>query len=304
MPRHLLSLLDWMPDDLGRLLDLAGRVKADPTRYAGALANRNLGLLFLKSSTRTRVSFEVGIRQLGGSAVFLSGDDLQLSRGETIADTARVLSTYLDVLMVRLFAHNDLEELARHSSVPVINGLSDDFHPCQALADYLTLVEEWGDLEGRRLAYIGDGNNMARSLVLGAAKLGVEIALACPAGFRLEPEFLDQCRQIAASADAITEHDLPADAVAGAGAVYADTWISMGQEAERDQRLAAFSGFQVDEDLMARAGTDAVFLHCLPCHRGEEVAAEVVDGPRSRVWRQVENRLHAQKAVLLELLLS
>ena len=302
-PRHFLSIHDLTSAEVEGLFRLAAELKRDPAAFGHALAGRTLALIFQKSSTRTRVSFEAGMAQLGGQGLFLSPRDLQLGRGETIADTAGVLSRYVDGIVARTYAHQDLLDLARFGSVPVINGLSDDLHPCQALADYFTLREIFGVLRGRKLAYVGDGNNMAHSLAFGAAKAGMDIALASPAGYEVSPRYLELARADAAAAGtAISVLRDPAAAAAGASAVYTDVWASMGQEAEAEQRRRDFAGFMVDEALMARAAPDAVFLHCLPCHRGEEVAAEVVDGPRSRVFQQAENRLHVQKALLLWLL--
>ncbi|HUP21580.1 MAG TPA: ornithine carbamoyltransferase [Thermoanaerobaculia bacterium] len=301
--RHLLSLQDWSAAEVNELLDLAELVRREPARYRSALDGKALGLIFLKSSTRTRVSFEVAIRQLGGYAIFLSGSDTQLGRGEPLADTARVLSRYLDLLMARLFGHQDIVELARHSTIPVINGLTDRFHPCQALADVLTLRQCFGELRGRKLAYIGDGNNVAHSLLLAAARTGLDIAVASPPGYRVDPEVLEEARRGAAETGATIEDiEDPAAAARGASALYTDVWTSMGQEKEQAERLRAFEGYKVDASLMSLATSDAVFLHCLPCHRGEEVSAEVVDGPQSRVFEQAENRLHAQKAVMLRVM--
>jgi ornithine carbamoyltransferase len=301
--RHLLSLQDWSAAEVNELLDLAELCHREPKRYRTALEGKALGLIFLKSSTRTRVSFEVAIRQLGGYGVFLSGTDTQLGRGETIADTARVLSRYLDLIQARLFGHEDLIELARHSSVPVINGLTDRFHPCQALADMLTLRQCFGELRGRKLAYVGDGNNVAHSLLLASARTGLDFVVASPAGYQVDPEVLAEARRGAAETGARIESvEDPRSAVRGASAVYTDVWTSMGQEKERAERLRAFAGYTVDESLMALATGDAVFLHCLPCHRGEEVSAGVVDGPQSRVFDQAENRLHVQKAVMLRVM--
>jgi ornithine carbamoyltransferase len=262
-------------------------------------------MIFEKSSTRTRVSFEAGMFQLGGHALFLSSRDIQLGRGEAIEDTARVLDRYVDAIMARTFAHQTVVDLARFASVPVINGLSDDLHPCQALADFFTLHEFYGSLEGRKLAYIGDGNNVAHSLLLTAPAVGMDVAIASPEGYQVKAEFLEQARRLATERGTrveITEE--PAAAVEGASAVYTDVWASMGQEEEAELRRRAFAGYQVTVELMDRAMPEAVFLHCLPCHRGEEVAAEVVDGPRSRIFDEAENRLHAQKALLVTLLSS
>jgi ornithine carbamoyltransferase len=303
MAGHLISIHDMTAAQVAGLFRLAADVKAKPRNYAAALAGKSLGMIFEKSSTRTRVSFEVGMVQMGGHALFLSSRDIQLGRGEPIADTAKVLSRYVDGIMARTFAHQTVVDLARFGTVPVINGLTDDLHPCQALTDYFTLGEIFGDLRGRKIAYIGDGNNMAHSLLFGAAKVGMDIAVASPAGYTVNPHYAELARQDAAAAG--TRLDLTTDpraAVAGASAVYTDVWASMGQEAEAAQRLQAFKGFIVDAALMAAAREDAVFLHCLPAHRGEEVAAEVADGPQSHIFDEAENRLHVQKAVMLWLM--
>jgi ornithine carbamoyltransferase len=303
MLRHLISIHDLSAAEVAGLFRLAAEVKALPRRYAAALAGKCLGMIFEKSSTRTRVSFEAGVAQLGGHALFLSSRDIQLGRGEPISDTAKVLSRYIDGIMARTFAHQTVVDLARFGSVPVINGLTDDLHPCQALADYFTLGEVFGELRGRKIAYVGDGNNMAHSLLFGAAKVGMDIAVASPAAYTVKPHYVELARQDAAAAGtSIVLTSDPREAVAGAAAVYTDVWASMGQEAEAQQRLQAFHGFQVDAALMAAARPDAVFLHCLPAHRGEEVAAEVADGPQSRIFDEAENRLHVQKAILLWLM--
>lgn len=301
--RHLISIHDLSTGEVHDLLRLAAAVKAQPTRFASALAGKTLGMIFQKSSTRTRVSFEVGMYQLGGHALFLSSRDIQLGRGETVADTAQVLSRYLNGIMARTFAHQDVVDLARFGTIPVINGLTDDLHPCQALTDYFTLQEVFGDLSGRKLAYVGDGNNMAHSLLLGAAKVGMDIAIAGPAGYECAPAYLELARQDAAAAGTRIEITRdPVAAVKGASAVYTDVWASMGQEDEAKKRIADFQGYSVDEALMAHAAPDAIFLHCLPAHRGEEVSAGVADGPQSRIFDQAENRLHVQKAILLHLM--
>jgi ornithine carbamoyltransferase len=306
MVRHLISIHDLSAAEVAGLFRLAGEVKADPRRFSTALAGKSLAMIFEKSSTRTRVSFEVGMVQMGGHALFLSSRDIQLGRGEPIGDTAKVLSRYVDGIMARTFAHQTVVDLARFGSVPVINGLTDDLHPCQALADYFTLGEIFagqGGLRGRKIAYVGDGNNMAHSLLFGASKVGMDIAVASPAGYAVKPHYAELAQADAAAAG--TQILLTADpyaAVAGASAVYTDVWASMGQEAEAQQRLAAFKGFEVDTALMAAALPEAVFLHCLPAHRGEEVAAAVADGPQSRIFDEAENRLHAQKAVMLWLM--
>ena len=255
-------------------------------------------MIFTKSSTRTRVSFEVGAYQLGGHALFLSSRDIQLGRGEPIADTAKVLSRYLDIIMIRTFAHAQVEELAASASIPVINGLTDLLHPCQILADLLTMREHIGGWEGKAVAWIGDGNNMANSWINAAGTLGFELRLACPEGYEPDREVFDRNKD--RTSISITE-DLE-EAVAGAHVVTTDVWASMGQEADTEVRRVAFQGYLVDDALMAKADDDAIFLHCLPAHRGEEVAASVIDGPQSRVWDEAENRLHVQKALMALLL--
>jgi ornithine carbamoyltransferase len=302
--KHLISLKDYSREDIGEILDLAGRMKAAPGEYVQALRGKCLGMIFQKPSTRTRVSFEVGMYQLGGQALYLGANDIQLNRGETIADTARVLSRYLDVIMARVFAHQDILDLAKHGSVPVINGLSDLLHPCQALADYFTLRERKGSLDRLKVAYVGDGNNVCHELMLGAVKLGMSFACASPKGY--EPNQLivkaaARDAQKARVAVPVVTAD-PMAAVAGADLVYTDVWASMGQEQEAQARLQAFRGYQVTASMMAAAHSDAVFMHCLPAHRGEEVAAEVIDGPQSVVFDEAENRLHTQKALLVLLL--
>ncbi|MGE5233172.1 MAG: ornithine carbamoyltransferase [Acidobacteriota bacterium] len=300
MTRHFLSLHDFTAAEIDGLLRLSAAVKKDPAKYRSALAGKSLAMIFQKSSTRTRVSFEVGMFQLGGHALFLSSRDIQIGRGETVSDTAQVLSRYVEGIMARTFAHQDVLDLARFGAVPVVNGLTDDLHPCQALCDYFTLREIFGDLRGRKIAYVGDGNNMAHSLMFGASKVGMDIAVASPAGYDVKAKYFDLALADAAAAGTqVNLHRDPREAVAGASAVYTDVWASMGQEEEAEARRQAFVGFCVDAKLMALARQDAVFLHCLPCHRGEEVAAEVVDGRQSRVFDEAENRLHAQKAILL-----
>ena len=301
--RHLISIHDLDVDDVRALFALAKDVKAHPEKFRRALAGQTLGMIFQKSSTRTRVSFEVGMIQLGGHALFLSSRDIQLGRGETVSDTAQVLSRYLDGIMARTFAHQDVVDLAEHGTVPIINGLTDDLHPCQGLTDYFTLTEAFGDLKGRKLAYLGDGNNMAHSLLFGASKVGMDIAIATPKGYEVSSYYLDLARQdaVAAGTRIVTTHE-PAEAAQGASAVYTDVWASMGQEEEQKKRLQAFQGFTVDAALMAQADKDAVFLHCLPAHRGEEVSAEVADGPQSRIFDEAENRLHTQKAIMITLM--
>jgi ornithine carbamoyltransferase len=301
---HLISLKDYTPAELEEIFALTARMKADPRAFGETLKGRTLAMIFLKPSTRTRVSFEVGMFQLGGYALFLGANDIQLHRGETLADTAQVLSRFVDAIMARVFSHQDILDLARHGTVPVVNGLSDLLHPCQALADYFTLLELKGDLQGRKLAYVGDGNNVCHELMFGAVKLGVEFAAATPEGYQPNPLIVKsasrEAQKLQTPAPLVTRD--PREAVAGADVVYTDVWTSMGQEEEQQQRLAAFGGFEVTQELMAEAKPDAVFMHCLPAHRGEEVAADVIDGPQSVVFQEAENRLHVQKAALALLL--
>lgn len=301
--RHLISIHDLSADQVAGLFRLAADVKKNPAKYATALAGKTLGMIFEKSSTRTRVSFEVGTFQMGGHALFLSSRDIQLGRGEPISDTAQVLSRYVSGIMARTFAHQTVTDLAKYGSVPVINGLTDDLHPCQGLTDYFTLSEIFGDLKGRKIAYVGDGNNMAHSLMFGAAKCGMHIAIASPPGYKVQDKYLAQAQEDAAAAGSTIElYEDPRQAVVDADCVTTDVWASMGQESEAQIRLQAFAGYEVDASMMALAKKDAVFLHCLPAHRGEEVSAEVCDGPQSRIFDQAENRLHTQKAVMLWLM--
>ncbi len=301
--RHLISIHDLSAAEVAGLFRLAADVKKDPEKYKTALKGKTLGMIFEKSSTRTRVSFEVGTFQMGGHALFLSSRDIQLGRGEPISDTAQVLSRMVSGIMARTFAHQTVTDLAKYGSVPVINGLTDDLHPCQGLTDYFTLTEIFGDLRGRKIAYVGDGNNMAHSLMFGAAKCGMNIAIASPEGYRVQEKYLALAREDAAAAGSTIElTEDPRQAVIGADCVTTDVWASMGQEGEAAIRLKAFAGYEVDASMMALAKNDAVFLHCLPAHRGEEVSAEVCDGPQSRIFDQAENRLHTQKAVMLWLM--
>ena len=296
-PRHFLAIPDFTRPELLALFDLATRMKRDD--YAERpLAGKTLGMIFAKSSTRTRVSFEVGAFQLGGHALFLSARDIQLGRGEPIRDTARVLSRYLDGIMIRTDDHADVEELARFASVPVINGLTDLLHPCQVLADLLTIRESLGGWEGKVVAWIGDGNNMANSWLNAAGVLGFELRLACPEAYRPNPGILERNRKLTT----ITLTADPREAVRGAHVVNTDVWASMGQEEEQEERVRAFQGDIVDEALMDAADRNAIFLHCLPAHRGEEVSEAVIEGPRSKVWTQAENRLHVQKALMATLM--
>ena len=303
MKRDYINENDWRPGDISALLDLAGTMKKDSAHFRAALAGKTLAMIFEKSSTRTRVSFEAGMFQLGGLAMFLSARDLQIGRGETVADTARVLSRFTDAIMARTNAHATVEDLARHASVPVINGLSDLLHPCQALADFLTVRERFGTERGFPLCYVGDGNNVAHSLLLTGAKLGARVSVVTPRGFEPRPEVVGWAREAAreTGASVLVTQSLE-EGLAGARAVYTDVWASMGQEAETSERAKAFDRYRVTESVFAMAAPDAIFLHCLPAHRGEEVAAGVIDSPASAVFDQAENRLHAQKALLSTLM--
>ena len=297
MPRHLLAIPDFTRPELDRLLVLAESMRSGAyTRKP--LAGKSLAMIFLKSSTRTRVSFEVGAWQLGGHALFLSSRDVQIGRGEPIPDTARVLSRYVDGIMIRTFAHSDVEQLAQYATVPVINGLTDLLHPCQVLADILTIRQRFGTYEGKKVAWIGDGNNMANSWINAAYRLGFELTLACPEGYEPDQAILERAR---GEANVTLVRD-PNEAAAGAHVVNTDVWASMGQEDEQAVREKAFAGYRVDAALMKRAAGDAIFLHCLPAHRGEEVTAEVIDGPQSCVFEEAENRLHIQKAIMAALI--
>jgi ornithine carbamoyltransferase len=295
--RDLLQIPDFSAKELDRLFTLAESMRAGKYRKK-PLAGKSLAMIFMKSSTRTRVSFEVGAWQLGGHALFLSPRDVQLGRGEPIADTARVLSRYVDGIMIRTFAHSEIEELAEYATVPIINGLTDLVHPCQVLADLLTVRQHLGKIKGKRFAWIGDGNNMANSWINAAYVLGFELTLACPAGYDPDPTILARAQ---AKAKVRVVRD-PAEAANKADVVNTDVWASMGQEEEQAVREKAFKGYRVDQALMKRANRKAIFLHCLPAHRGEEVAAEVIDGPQSRVWDEAENRLHIQKAIMAVLM--
>ena len=295
--RDFLAIPDLSRDEVARLMERAIEMKQGAFRQR-PLAGKTLGMVFAKSSTRTRVSFEVGTFQLGGHALFLSSRDIQLGRGEPIRDTARVLSRYVDGIMIRTFAHTDVEELARYAAIPVINGLTDLLHPCQVLADLLTVKEHLGGWEGKVVAWIGDGNNMANSWINAAGLLGFELRLACPAGY--EPDAGVRQRNEGKAAIRLLRD--PAEAAEGAHVVTTDVWASMGQEEEALARRKAFTGFVVDEAVMTRAAREAIFLHCLPAHRGEEVTDGVIEGPRSRVWDEAENRLHIQKALLAALM--
>jgi ornithine carbamoyltransferase len=296
-PRHFLAIPDFTKAELLAVFDLAARMKLGTYREK-PLAGKTLGMIFAKSSTRTRVSFEVGAYQLGGHALFLSSRDIQLGRGEPIKDTARVLSRYVDGIMIRTYDHGDVEELARYATIPVINGLTDLLHPCQVMADLLTIREAIGGWDGKVIAWVGDGNNMANSWLNAAGRLGFELRLACPKGYEPNVEILERNRQLAP----ITLTTDPEEAVHGAHVINTDVWASMGQEEEQAERARAFQGYIVNEQLMNAANPQAIFLHCLPAHRGEEVSEAVIEGRQSRVWDQAENRLHVQKAIMATLL--
>jgi ornithine carbamoyltransferase len=296
--RHFLEIPDFETDELYRLLELGHRLKSGE-ESGRPLQGRTLGMIFQKSSTRTRVSFEAGMFQLGGHALFLSARDLQLGRGEPIRDTARVLSRYVDGVMIRTFDQNDLVELAHYGTVPVINGLTDLLHPCQVMADVMTIQEAFGgDLTGRTVAWIGDGNNMANSWLNAAYRFGLEVRIASPEGYEPDREIYERARR---AATVMLTRD-PEEAAEGAHVVTTDVWASMGQEEEEAERMRAFQGFQVNDAIMESANPDAIFLHCLPAHRGEEVTESVFEGGQSRVWDEAENRLHVQKAIMIELM--
>ncbi|MCM2315300.1 MAG: ornithine carbamoyltransferase [Thermoanaerobaculia bacterium] len=297
--KHLISIHDLSAAEVAEIFDVASKMKKSPAKYATALKGKTLGMIFEKSSTRTRVSFEVGMFQLGGHALFLSARDIQLGRGEPISDTAQVLSRYVDGIMARTFAHKTVTDLAEYGSVPVINGLTDLLHPCQGLTDYFTAFEHLGRLKGRKLAYIGDGNNMAHSLMYGGAKVGMHVAIATPKGYEPNPEVVELAKADHAKAKTtLTITNSIEEAVAGADVVETDVWASMGQEGEQEKRVKDFAGWQVDAAVMKKAKKGAIFMHCLPAHRGEEVAAAVCDGPQSVIYDEAENRLHVQKAVM------
>lgn len=305
MPQDLICLDDWRSDELLALLDLADRLKRE--RREGIahplLAGQSLGMIFSKSSTRTRLSFEVGIAQLGGRGLYLNAQDIQLGRGESIADTARTMSRYLDGIMIRTYDHQDVVALAEWADIPVINGLTDFSHPCQILADLQTIREAKGRLAGLTLAYVGDGNNVCHSLLLGCAKTGVNIRVATPEGYQPDPVVLEMARRAAANqgSEVLWTRDAQA-AVEGVDVVYTDTWVSMGQESQADQRIKTFMPYQVNDALWALADEEAIFLHCLPAYRGMEVTESIIEGPMSLVFDEAENRLHAQKAVMVTLM--
>lgn len=297
---HLLKLLDCTPEEITSLLDLADQLKYErkhhiPHRY---LEGKSLGLIFQKSSTRTRVSFETGMFQLGGQALFLSSRDLQIGRGEPVQDTARVLSRYLDGIMIRTFEQKEVEDLAKYGSIPIINGLTDFCHPCQVLADLMTIREKYGVLKGLKMCYIGDGNNMANSLIVGGLKSDMKVSIATPLDYRPDPQVMD----FAAGYDTFSICEDPKEAAANADVVITDTWASMGQEAEKEIRKKAFQGYQVNDELMAATKPGAMVMHCLPAYRGQEITEKVFEEHASEIFEEAENRLHAQKAVMVTLM--
>jgi ornithine carbamoyltransferase len=297
----MLSLKDYTPEEITQIMDLADELKSTHKEgnHSSLLQGKTLGMIFQKPSTRTRVSFEVAMFQLGGHGLYLSASDLQLGRGETISDTGKVLSRYLDGIMIRTFAQKDVEELAQSAEIPVINGLTDLLHPCQVLADLQTVREHKGDLRGLKLAYLGDGNNVCHSLLYGCAKMGMHISVASPQDYLPVPHIVEEARSVAGeTGGSVTILLSPLEAVQDADVVVTDVWASMGQEAEQKERLKIFAPYQVNTDLVRRAKPDFIFMHCLPAHRGEEVSDEIIDGSHSVVFDEAENRLHAQKALL------
>ncbi len=299
--RDFLTIWDLTKDEIEGLLKRAIELKSGADKNKCPLIGKSIGLFFEKPSTRTRVSFEVGIYQLGGQSIYLNPKEIQLGRGESISDTARVLSRYLNGIILRTYSHSSVEEFASHATVPVINGLSDLHHPCQALADLMTIMEKKGRLKGIRLAYIGDGNNVANSLIEAAAKTGIDLTIACPEGYEPDSDALDRARTFAkgsAGAGDIIILRNPKEAAGRADVIYTDVWVSMGQEAEAEKKKSKFKNYQINSQLLQCAKKDVIVLHCLPAHRGEEITDEVMDGPNSAVFDQAENRLHTEKALL------
>lgn len=299
--KHLLKLLDWSGEEINEVLNLADQLKYEQKHNIAKkyLENKTLGMIFQKASTRTRVSFEVGMFQLGGKALFLSANDMQIGRGEPVQDTARVLSRYLDGIMIRTFEQSEVEALAEYGSIPIINGLTDFCHPCQVLADLMTVRERKGRLDGLKMSFIGDGNNMMNSLIVGALKSGMLISVACPEGYEPDSTVLDFAKEYG---DKFQMFRTPKEAVVGSDVVITDVWASMGQESEAQQRKEAFEGYQINDELMSLAKEDALVLHCLPAHRGEEITAEVFEAHADEIFEEAENRLHAQKAVMVYLM--
>ncbi len=299
--KHLLSIHDLTLEEVESILKLSEKLKKQLKEGVQhhLLKGKTLGMIFSKSSTRTRVSFEAGMYQLGGYPLFLSANDIQLGRGESIYDTAQVLSRYIDCIMIRTFKQSDVEELAKYGNIPIINGLTDLVHPCQILADLFTVYEHKGTLKGLKLAYLGDGNNIAHSLLHGCAKVGMDISVASPEGYQCDPEMVSQALEDAKkSGSKVVMTKDPVEAIKDADVVYTDTWISMGQEDEKEKRIKVFIPYQIDNDMFLKAKEDAIFLHCLPAYRGYEVIESVIDGPQSVIFDEAENRLHVQKAIM------
>ena len=297
--RDFLSLDDLSSEELRDLLTAAHHAKKKPERWEDRIAGKQVALIFEKPSTRTRVSFEAAVETMGGHAIVLRGDELQLGRGETIEDTGRVLSRYVDAIVIRTFGQDRLERLAEAASVPVVNALSDFSHPCQGVADLMTVEEKLDRVKGVAMAYVGDGNNVAHSLMFGGTKLGMDVRIATPPGYEPLPQVVDRCQDIAEeSGGRISVTNVVAEAAAGASVLYTDVWASMGQEEEAAERKKLFGRFQLNDHVVGLAADDAIVMHCLPAHRGEEITAPVLDGPRSVVWDQAENRMHGQKAIL------
>ncbi len=296
--KHLLKLMDWSTEEITEVLNLADQLKYEKKNGIEHhhLKGKTLGLIFQKSSTRTRVSFEVGMYDLGGSALFLSSNDLQIGRGEPVEDTARVLSRYLDGIMIRTFEQAEVEKLAEYGSIPIINGLTDFCHPCQVLADLMTIREHKGIIKGHKLCYIGDGNNMANSLIVGGIKMGMSVAIACPKDYQPDAEIM---KWAAENGDFLCTEDV-LEAAKDADVLYTDVWASMGQEGEAEERKKIFKGYQINSDVMSVAHKDAMVMHCLPAHRGEEITADVLEAHANEIFDEAENRLHAQKAVLVK----
>ncbi len=298
MKKDFLTINDLPAEEIEGLIKRAIELKSGVDKNKCPLIGKSIGLLFEKPSTRTRVSFEVAIYQLGGQSIYLSPKELQLHRGEKISDTARVLSRYLNAIILRTYYHNTQEEFAKYASIPVINGLSELHHPCQVLADIMTIKEKKGTLKGIRMAYIGDGNNVANSLVEAALKIGIELVIACPEGYEPNPEILDTARTTSHTGGDVIILRNPKEAAARADVIYTDTWVSMGQESEAEKKKVKFRGYQINSDLLKCAKRDVIIMHCLPAHRGEEITDDVMDGPNSVVFDQAENRLHTEKALL------
>ncbi len=298
--KHLLKLMDWSTKEINEVLNLADQLKFEKKNGIEhhLLKGKTLGMIFSKSSTRTRVSFEVGMYDLGGNALFLSSRDLQIGRGEPVEDTARVLSRYLDGIMIRTFEQKEVEDLAKHGSIPIINGLTDYCHPCQVLADLMTIREYKGACQGNKLCYIGDGNNMTNSLIVGGIKMGMEVSVACPKGYKPDAEIMAWAKENGK----FTCTESVEEAATGAGVLYTDVWASMGQEGEAEERKKIFKGYQINAEVMKIANENAMVMHCLPAHRGEEITADVFEAHANELFDEAENRLHAQKAVLVKCL--